>query len=425
MITIYQRLRSAKAGTDSGPVKWGVVVLAFLTVLLDGYDTAVLGFAVPTIAGEWNLDASAFTPALAVTNLGVVIGYVCSGRAAARFGHKRLIVTGTVAFAAGSALTVPVDSVTTLGAARLVTALGLGIVLPSCVALATDHVPPARREAVSVGVVLGITLGAVVGGLVSAPLVEAFGWTSLFWVGAALPVLLLPLLVRGLPSGPVSRSASPTAAADPALRRLFEQGMAKWTVLLWCLALLMYAVNYLLLAWLPTMLTKGYGFTAAQAPVGVSMIAMGGVLGGLLLIPLCSRFGAPRALAGMVVAGVVFLAAASQVDAGRAVLLAVLIVAGAGIVAGVVGLTALAVSLYPAAVRTTGVACAAALGRVGSIVGPAVGGGLLALGMSSRNILLLSAVPVAIGAVLVFAFVVRARRMAHPALPASEYAEPA
>ncbi|MFI0820746.1 MFS transporter [Streptomyces sp. NPDC021098] len=424
MTAIYQRLRSATAGSDSGPVKWGVVVLAFLTILLDGYDTAVLGFVVPTIAGKWNLDESAFTPALAVTNLGVVIGYLCSARAAARFGHKPLIVTGTVTFAAGSALTVPVDTVAMLGAARLVTALGLGIVLPSCVAIAADNVPPARREVSSIAVVLGIALGAVVGGLVSPPLVEAFGWTSLFWVGAGLPILLLPLLVRGLPSTPASRSASRTAA-EPAMRRLFEQGLAKWTVLLWCLALLMYAANYALLAWLPTMLTRGYGFTDAQAPVGVSMIAMGGVLGGVVLIPLCSRFGAPRALAGMVVAGVVFLAAAAQVDADRAVLLALLTVAGAGIVAGVVGLTALAVALYPTAVRTTGVACAAALGRVGSIVGPAAGGGLLALGIPSRRILLLSAVPVALGAVLVFAFVVRARTVANPGLPESGYGEPA
>ncbi|SDL39583.1 MFS transporter [Streptomyces indicus] len=420
MTTTHQHPPPPTTGTDHHPARWGIVALAFLTILLDGYDTAALGFAVPTIAEQWNLDESAFTPALAITNLGVVIGYLCSGRAAARFGHKHLVVTGTAAFAAGSALTAPADTMTTLCAARLLTALGLGIVLPSCVALAADNVPPARRETVSIAVVLAIAVGAVIGGLASTPLVETYGWTSLFWAGAALPALLVPLLARGLPSDPTPRTTAPTHTTDPAIRRLFAHGTAKWTILLWCLALLMYATNYALLTWLPTLLTRGYGFTAAQAPIGVSMIATGGVLGGLILIPLCSRFGTARALAAMVVAGAAFLITAAQADASRTILLALLTAAGAGIVAGVLGQTALAVALYPTTTRTTGIACAAALGRIGSIIGPAACGGLLALDIPSRTILLLSALPVTLGAVLAFTFVLRAHRTAKPARPDSE-----
>ncbi|GAA3902839.1 aromatic acid/H+ symport family MFS transporter [Streptomyces lacrimifluminis] len=414
MTTTHGRPKDATAEGGVGTTSRRVVVLAFLTIFLDGFDTASLGFVVPTLAREWNLDESAFTPALVATNLGVVIGYLCSSRAAARFGRKPLIVTGTVVFAAGSALTVPVDSVTMLGVARLVTALGLGAVLPACVSLTADNVPPARRASASVGVVLAIAVGAVAGGIVSTPLITAFGWTSVFWAGAVLPALLVPLLVRGLPGTPASSAASaPRAeAADPSVRRLFEQGTAVQTVLLWCFALLMYTTNYGLLTWLPTLLARGYGFTPEQAPVGTSMIAVGGVIGGLVMVPLCSRIGTPRALTVMALVAVVFLVATAWADTGRAALLVMLAAAGAGIVAGVLGQTALAVTLYPTAARTTGVAYAAALGRTGSIVGPAVGGGLLALDVPGREILLLSAVPPALGAVVAFVFVVRARSTA-------------
>lgn len=415
MTTTHRRPLSTTAGTDSGRATWPIVVLAFLTVFLDGFDTASLGFVVPTLAQEWNLHESAFTPALVATNLGVVIGYLCSGRAAARFGHKNLIVTGTVVFAAGSALTAPVDSVTMLSVTRMVTALGLGAVLPACVALAADAMPPSRREAVSVAVILAIAVGAVAGGLASTPLIKAYGWTSVFWAGAALPALLVPLLIWGLPgatSTSTSSSAARAEAADPSVRTLFAPGTAVQTVLLWCFAFLMFTTNYGLLTWLPTLLTRGYGFTPEQAPVGVSMIAVGGVVGGLAMIPLCSWLGTPRALAGMTVAGVVFLTLTAMADVGRGALLLMLAAAGAGVVAGVLGQTALAVTLYPAASRTTGVAYAAALGRTGSVVGPAAGGGLLALDVPGREILLLSSVPVALGAVVAVVFVVRARSAA-------------
>lgn len=413
MTTTHGRPTDATTEGGVGTASRRVVVLAFLTIFLDGFDTASLGFVVPTLAREWNLDESAFTPALVATNLGVVIGYLCSSRAAARFGRKPLIVAGTVVFAAGSALTVLVDSVTMLGVARLVTALGLGAVLPACVSLTADNVPPARRASASVGVVLAIAVGAVAGGLASTPLITAFGWTSVFWVGAVLPALLVPLLVWGLPGTPAPSASVPRPeAVDPSVRRLFEPGTAVQTVLLWCFALLMYTTNYGLLTWLPTLLTRGYGFTPEQAPVGTSVIAVGGVIGGLLMVPLCARIGTPRALTAMALVGVVFLVATAWADAGRAVLLVLLAAVGAGIVAGVLGQTALAVTLYPTATRTTGVAYAAALGRTGSVIGPAVGGGLLALDVPGREILLLSAVPPALGAVVAFAFAVRARSTA-------------
>jgi AAHS family 4-hydroxybenzoate transporter-like MFS transporter len=47
--------------------------LCFLTILLDGYDTAVISFAAPSLAHDWALPAAAFTPAFVATSLGAVI----------------------------------------------------------------------------------------------------------------------------------------------------------------------------------------------------------------------------------------------------------------------------------------------------------------------------------------------------------------
>ena len=51
-------------------------------------------------------------------------------------------------------------------------------------------------KSLAIGAVL---LGAVLGGLASAKLIAAFGWQSVFIVGGALPLALLPLLLALLP----------------------------------------------------------------------------------------------------------------------------------------------------------------------------------------------------------------------------------
>jgi AAHS family 4-hydroxybenzoate transporter-like MFS transporter len=68
-------------------------------------------------------------------------------------------------------------------------------------------------------------------------------------------------------------------------------------------------------------------------------------------------------------------------------------VIGAGLVNGIMGQTALAVAFYPQEIRATGVGWGHAIGRVGSFVGPAIGGGLLSLGWPVRDIVLTSVVP--------------------------------
>ena len=57
------------------------------------------------------------------------------------------------------------------------------------------------------------------------------------------------------------------------------------------------------------------------------------------------------------------------------------------------GLNALAASFYPTAVRSTGVGWALGVGRVGSIVGPLIGGTLLSMGWSPQRIFLAGMAP--------------------------------
>jgi AAHS family 4-hydroxybenzoate transporter-like MFS transporter len=111
----------------------------------------------------------------------------------------------------------------------------------------------------------------------------------------------------------------------------------------------------------------------------------------------------------------------SVVGLERSQLLLTIAFIGMGLQAGTVGQIALAVKLYPAAMRTTGVGCAAAAGRIGSILGPAIGGMLLSLQMPSSQIVLTACLPILAAALAVGILAFHGRRAGTP--PRGLYAQ--
>ncbi|WP_461016946.1 MFS transporter [Streptomyces daliensis] len=397
-------------------MRFDVVGLAFLAVLLDGFDSASLSFVLPSLAEQWGVTSAGFTPAVVLTNIGVVLGYLASGTLAVRLGLRRMLISGTVLFAAGSlvtALVLPAQSLTALSTVRLITGLGLGVVLPGAVSLAAAHHPDRQRQSVSVTVTLGLAFGGTVAGVFGSSLLASLGATGVFWLGGALPLLLAVLMVRRLPAAPAPASepvaADSTASAPGAddtasvarearVGALFAPGLRAGTLLLWTFSFLVFIASYTLQSWVPTLLTE-YGFSASRAPIGLAFLSFGGVVGGIVLLFLAARKGITFALMVMPAIGAVSMVAAATVGTGHTALLLALAGSGAGVTAGQIGQLTLAVAMYPPGTRTAGVGWAAALGRVGSIVGPAAAGVLLALSLPGDDIVLLTAIPVLVAAV--------------------------
>lgn len=371
-------------------------MLAFLAVLLDGFDTATLAFLVPTLAQQWGIGEAAFTAPLVLTNLGVVLGYLSCGALGARLGRRTVLIAGIVVFGVGTlftALVLPSESVAALSVLRLLTGVGLGVVLPAAVSLAVDHSGPRRRELVSVLVTLGLASGLTVGGLTGGALLERAGPAGVFVLAGVLPLVVAGVMLRAFPPDPPEVAGA--VRREARVGRLFDPGFRINTGLVWAFSFLVFIAAYTLTSWVPTLLL-GYGFAASQAPIGLAAVSLGGVLGGLVLIGLAGRIGIARALIIMAALGIACLVVASRAGFGDVGLLLVLGGAGMGLTGCQIGQLTLAVALYPAGTRTTGVGWAAALGRAGSIVGPGVAGLLIGLALSGRDILLFTTLPVAV-----------------------------
>ncbi|MDL9947167.1 MFS transporter [Gordonia sp. ABSL11-1] len=391
---------------------WPVLILAFVAVVLDGYDTIALGLSVPALSDDWGVDPAHFTPALSLTSLGVALGYIAVGRLTARFGCRNVVLAAVVVFTLGSLLTAWAGGIIELTVLRFVTGFGLGAVMPAAVAQATALNPARFRQQIAVFVTTGISLGALIAGVLGAALIRWFDWPSVFIVGAIASAALLPMLWIWLPDERAvtgAQHAPDTAKRDASVARLFDPQVRRRTILLWAFSFLIFCVYYIFSSWLPTLLTS-YGFSTGLAPLGSAALGVGSIIGAGVLMVAALRFRMTSVLATTSVVAIAFLVLSTFLGADKAMLLIVFGGVGLGLQAGMIGQAAVAVTLYPQRTAATGVGWTSSMGRLGSVVGPIVGGALIGMGLATSTIVLFACIPVAVAAVIVVALGRSARR---------------
>lgn len=75
--------RDLQALIDAAPVgkmQWRVIICCFLVVMLDGFDTAAIGFIAPDIRTHWQLSASELAPLFGAGLLGLTAARCYAGR---------------------------------------------------------------------------------------------------------------------------------------------------------------------------------------------------------------------------------------------------------------------------------------------------------------------------------------------------------
>ena len=372
--------------SDTPTARTTALVLCFLTILLDGYDTGTVAFAAPTLAADWAIPPAAFTPAFVATSLGAVIGYLVCGALSQRFGHRRVIIASTGFFGLLSLATLGATSITGLTILRFVTALGLGGAIPTSIALAASFGQGRAREIGATIVTLGIIFGGAFGGLVAVPLLRRWGWTGPFILGGFAPLILVAAQLKWLPDAAI-RHTQGAAVAE-----LFRGNRAVPTVLLWLMVFLSFMQSYSFTYWMPLLLTS-YGFDKASAALGNTYTGAGAIAGVLLMLVGVPFMGSARYLAAAFLVGALLVLVLSYGGVSNAAVPWLLFASSAGMGIGGVGQAAIGAMLYPAALRTTGIGWSSAMGRIGSIVGPAIAGAFLALKWDARDIIAIAAVP--------------------------------
>jgi EmrB/QacA subfamily drug resistance transporter len=201
---------SSRGQSPSPTRAWLVLGVMSMLQFFLAVDVTVVNIALPSIGADFGVDGHALT--------WVVVGYTITGggllmlggRLGDLLGHRRTLLVGTTLFGAASLLAGLAPSFATLVVARLVQGAGEAVALPAAMATIVLMFPegPRRSRALSVWAALasgGLVLGFALSGIITAHL----GWRWIFLI--SLPFILVVLVAASVLMQ-ADRPASPERA---------------------------------------------------------------------------------------------------------------------------------------------------------------------------------------------------------------------
>jgi len=423
---------------DNNPVKKlqiTVIGICCMLNILDGFDVLAIAFAAPPIADEWAIAPAALGLVFSAGLVGMALGAMFIAPLADRIGRRAMILICIVAISVMMAVTGLSGSVPQLIAARALTGLGIGGMLASLTSMVAEYSPDRQRN-LTIGLLqAGYPVGGTLGGLIAAWLLPDFGWRALFFGGAVLGALMIPIVALWLPESLVFLAQkqppkaldginrilhglehAPLDALPPApatetsggVMALLTTARRNNTLRLWLAFLLNSLTVYFIFSWVPKIVVDA-GLPLEQGILAGLMVNAGAVIG----IPTLGYLSGTRGLRPLILTflllGTGCVGLYGFVGQSVPLLLSVCFLIGFFVMGGFIGLYAVAARIYPTELRTTGIGWTIGVGRIGAIMGPYLGGIMIALQWSTATNFVFFALPLLVAGFA--AYSIRAREL--------------
>lgn len=418
---------------------WMVMCLCGMLLIFDGYDLFIYGAVLPVLMKEWGLTPVQAGALGSYALFGMMFGAFIFGPLADRIGRKKGVALSFVLFSIATFCSGFASSPTEFGIFRFIAGLGCGGLMPNAVALMNEYAPKRSRSTLVAIMFSGYSLGGVLCAGLGIYMLPRYGWQSMFYI-AALPLVLLPLILWKLPEsvGFLLRNGQEAKAREmlskvapeypiPAdvqlvqtdakgagvpMLDLFKQGRMVGTLMIWlsffCCLLMVYALG----SWLPKLMANA-GYSLGSSLSFLLMLNFGGVVGAIFGGWLGDRFSLPKVMVVFFALGTVSIALLGF-NSPMPMLYVLIAVSGATTIGTQVLLYANTAQFYPQSIRSTGLGWASGIGRIGAIVGPLLGGSLMAAALPLNVNFLVFAIPGLVAALAIGVFIAcYSRRSAH------------
>lgn len=396
-----------------------VVMLCFLAMVSEGYDIGIMGVIIPSLLQEasWNVTAVHMGYISSAAFFGTLIGCYLFSALSDLFGRKNLLILCLIIFSSSMVVAALAQDPITFVITRGICGIGVGGIIPITCALTAEYSDPKNKNFYFALMYCGYPAGALLAAVVGMLYIDQHSWRILVAAGA-IPLLLVPLLIKYLPESisfllsqgkkqdaltlankigiPESSVHAYKHVAEEKinifvlLKEIFSKQHIKPTLLFWSSQIATVLGVYGLSTWLPQIMkANGYGISSSISFLAIFMLSAG--LGSLFIGRLTDRFNTRKTIVFFYVLGAISIYCLSF---NYHIALTYLLVAMAGMGMIGVGMVQLGyiTHYYPTKIRASATGWAIGVGRIGAILGPIIGGYLLANGVNaSANFYLFSA----------------------------------
>ncbi|MED4534825.1 MFS transporter [Metabacillus fastidiosus] len=376
--------------------------IAGLGWMFDAMDVGILSFVIAALKVDWGLSVTQMGWIGSVNSIGMAVGALVFGLMADRIGRKKVFIITLLLFSIGSGLSALVTTLALFLVLRFFIGMGLGGELPVASTLVSESVEAHERGRVVVLLESFWAGGWLIAALISYFVIPSFGWQAALLL-SALPAFYALYLRLKLPDSPKFQAIKgKSEQREPMFKKIgqiWEKSYKKQTAMLWILWFSVVFSYYGMFLWLPSVMVMK-GFSLIQSFEYVLIMTVAQLPGYFSAAYLIERFGRKFVL-------ITYLTgtALSAYFFGNAEGLALLLTSGIFLSFFNLGawgaLYAYTPEHYPTEIRGTGSGTAAAVGRVGGILGPLLVGYLVTAGVTINIIFLIFCIAIFIGALAV------------------------
>ena len=376
--------------------------IAGLGWMFDAMDVGMLSFIIAALKVDWGLSPEQMGWIGSVNSIGMAVGALFFGLWADRIGRKNIFIITLLLFSLASGVSAFTTTFFAFLVLRFFVGMGLGGELPVASTLVSESVSAKERGRVVVLLESFWAFGWLVAALISYFVIPSFGW-RIALILSALPAFYAIYLRLKLPDSPAfSPKKAEKRTVGQNIRDVWSKKYTRSTLVLWVVWFTVVFSYYGMFLWLPSVMVMK-GFSMIQSFEYVLIMTLAQLPGYFTAAWLIEKIGRKFVLATYLLG-----TAGSALIFGHAETTAILIVSGILLSFFNLGawgaLYAYTPEQYPAVIRGTGAGMAAAIGRVGGILGPLLVGSFIAAGYSIGFIFALFCISIVIGVITLVLF---------------------
>jgi MFS transporter, AAHS family, benzoate transport protein len=385
--------------------RWGIILICLAVTIMEGYNLIVYGAVVPLIIADETMGITNESAGLAgsAVYVGMLLGATIAGVIGDRYGRQRTLIVVMIMFIIGAVFAGLSVSAPTLGGARFFSGLGVGGAVTTALAISRSSASPSQAGVVVTVTMAGIPIGGTIASLIAMPVMPAFGWRPMFFIGAALTSLILLIVVAVRLEAPSSpKTDQPATAPRGGFSALFQDRRAIVALIIAAAAIPNMFTWYGLNTWLTAIMGE-LDYELTDALLFAFTLTGGAILGSFLTMNWADRWGIAKVGSVMAALTLIGLVGISMGPDTIGFSLGCVALMGAGGHSTMNLINAATTNLFPEEIRATALGWSNGTSYVGAIVGPTAGGFVLGSAMGAVGVFVLYGISAAFAAIAMLA----------------------